>query len=72
MGTFKGLGPGNEDYEIEGHIWELIGDETANATHTIPSAFVRPLGNVAENQTYFTAESWGFWFIHLAPALFHW
>jgi len=40
MGAFKGLGPGNEDYEIEGQIWEVIGDETANATHTIPSAFV--------------------------------
>ncbi|KAF9230874.1 hypothetical protein BU15DRAFT_56772 [Melanogaster broomeanus] len=68
-GRFKDLDTGVEDYRIADHIWEDIGRETAAATSTIPSTFVRVLGNVAEDHSYFTAEAWAFWFIHLAPAL---
>ncbi|KAF9231532.1 hypothetical protein BU15DRAFT_55998 [Melanogaster broomeanus] len=68
-GKFKHLDTGKEDYKIADHIWEDVGRETAEALKTIPSAFVRALGNIAEDHSYFTAESWAFWFMHLAPAL---
>jgi len=68
-GKFKGLDMGSENYEIAPEIWEEIGRETAEATRNIPSAFVRVLGNIAEDRSQFTAESWCFWFIYLAPIL---
>ncbi|KAJ8582824.1 hypothetical protein M405DRAFT_749671 [Rhizopogon salebrosus TDB-379] len=68
-GQFKGLDSGDEDYEITPHIWEQVGEETAAAVQHIPSAFVRVLGNIASDRSQFTAESWCFWFIYLAPIL---
>jgi hypothetical protein len=69
MGKFKGLDVGSEDYEIMPEIWEQIGEETENAVKDIPATFVRVLGNIANDQSRFTAESWGFWFMYLAPIL---
>jgi hypothetical protein len=68
-GQFKGLDTGTEDYELVPHIWAEIGEETACAVGNIPSAFVRVLGNIAEDRSMFTAEAWGFWFMYLAPIL---
>jgi hypothetical protein len=70
-GRFKMLDTGSEDYEIAPHIWVEIGRETAEAVKHIPAAFVRVLGNIAngEDRSNFTAESWSFWFIYLAPIL---
>src|ERR1700722_3485310 len=68
-GRFKGLDSGTEDYEIAPNVWEEIGAETAEAVKDIPAAFVRVLGNIAEDRSTFTAESWAFWFIYLAPIL---
>jgi hypothetical protein len=67
-GRFPGYAPGS-DFEIAPAVWKQIGEETAKATENIPSAFVRAIGNVAEDQSSFTAESWSFWFIYLAPIL---
>jgi len=67
MGRFKGLKSGSENYEISDDIWKEIGRETAEAVKDIPAAFVRVLGNIAEDRSSFTAESWGFWYMHVAP-----
>ncbi len=68
-GRFKGLDEGTEHYGISMDIWEEIGIETAASTINIPSAFVRFMGNVAESRATFTAESYAFWFMYLAPYL---
>jgi len=66
-GKFKGLDSGREEYEIHPKIWQQIGRETADVVKDIPSSFVRVLGNIAEDRSIFTAESWGFWFMYVAP-----
>jgi hypothetical protein len=66
-GRFKNLDTGTEDYELAPHIWEEIGNETANAVKTIPATFVRVLSNIAYDRSQFTAESWAFWFMYIAP-----
>ena len=43
--------------------------ETAASVQHIPSTFKCALMNIATNGLLFTVESWGFWFIHLAPKL---
>jgi Transposase family tnp2 len=69
MGKFKGLDAGKEDFIIPAAIWKVIGQETVDAVKDIPATFVRSLGNLAEDSTYFTAEGWAFWFMFLAPIL---
>jgi hypothetical protein len=70
-GKYKGLDTGSEDYEIHPEIWEQIGLETKKSVAEIPAAFVRVLGNIAEDRLTFTAESWGFWFMYVAPIVLH-
>jgi hypothetical protein len=69
MGKYKGLGVGEEDYEIDEEIWKEIGHETSEAVKDIPAAFVRHLPDIAADRSSFTAEAWSFWFMHLAPFL---
>ena len=69
MGKFKGLNDGSGDFTIPKAIWKKIGDETVAAMKQIPAAFVRLLGNLAEDQTTYNAEGWGFWFMYIGPAL---
>jgi len=66
-GRFKGLKNGHFDYVILENVWIEIGNETANATRHIPAAFVRVLGDIAQDRSGFTAESWAFWFMYIAP-----
>jgi hypothetical protein len=68
-GKFKHLDAGSGDYEIASEVWDQIGVETAEAVKLIPAAFVRVLPNIATDRVSFTAESWCFWFLYLAPAL---
>ncbi|KAG1744422.1 hypothetical protein EDB19DRAFT_1894563 [Suillus lakei] len=68
-GKFKGMDTGKEDYQIADHIWAEIREETAATIANIPAAFVRVLRNIADDHTSFTAESWSFWIIYLAPTL---
>ncbi|KAG1849213.1 hypothetical protein F4604DRAFT_1687491 [Suillus subluteus] len=70
-GKFKGMDTGKEDYQIADHIWAKIGEETAAVIANIPAAFVRVLGNIADDHSNFTAKSWSFWIIYLAPTLLH-
>jgi hypothetical protein len=69
MGKFKSLDNGISDYIIPNHIWKQIGEETVATVRNMPAAFVQSLGNLAEDQTTYTAESWAFWFMHLGPIL---
>ncbi|KIK94880.1 hypothetical protein PAXRUDRAFT_33269 [Paxillus rubicundulus Ve08.2h10] len=68
-GWFKDLDSGTEDFEIAPHIWEEVGKEIAAAVQHIPASFVHVLSNIASDRSLFTAESWCFWFIYLAPKL---
>ncbi|KAJ7052722.1 hypothetical protein C8F01DRAFT_1065494 [Mycena amicta] len=65
-GKFKGLDCGVENYEISADVWTEIWAETAAATKHIPSAFSR---SFAGGPGKFTAKSWCFWFVYLAPGL---
>ena len=66
-GTFKGIGPGEEDYEIPKRIWDQIGDETERAVKDIPASYTRVLHNVVKDHSYYTAKAWAFWFMYVAP-----
>ncbi|KIJ50085.1 hypothetical protein M422DRAFT_44537 [Sphaerobolus stellatus SS14] len=39
-GSYKGLDEGSGDYELPANVWSAVGEETAQATLTIPAAFV--------------------------------
>ncbi|KAF9230680.1 hypothetical protein BU15DRAFT_68994 [Melanogaster broomeanus] len=65
----SGLDTGNGSYEIMPEVWEEIGMETAAAVKDIPSAFVGVLPNIADSRASFTAKSWGFWFMYIAPII---
>lgn len=67
MGRYKGLDEGKEEYILSEAVWTQIGKETAAAGATIPSAFGRRTPNIATERHIFTAEDWGFWFVHIAP-----
>lgn len=71
MGKYKGLNVGSGSYEIDEEIWEIIGQETADAVQNIPASFVRSLSNIATARSDYTAEAWCFWIMHLAPILLH-
>lgn len=66
-GTYRGLNSGAQKYIIVDSNWEKIGAETAACVSHIPSEFVRVLQNIHTDQSNFTAESWSFWMINIAP-----
>jgi hypothetical protein len=66
-GQFKGLDTGTESYKIEDKVWQQIGIETMNAVKEIPSSYVRVLGDIYKDSGNYTAESWAFWFMYVAP-----
>ncbi|EKM58855.1 uncharacterized protein PHACADRAFT_60508, partial [Phanerochaete carnosa HHB-10118-sp] len=68
-GRFKDLDEGCESYVLDNNVWSAIGAETLAAVKEIPSAFVRKMGNIAEDRSGYTAESYAFWFMYLAPHL---
>lgn len=66
---FKGLDDGSESYIIDDKIWEGIGRDTKAANATTPACFGRPIPNIAEDRTFFTAESYLIWATLYAPIL---
>lgn len=68
-GRFKGQDEGSGEYLIDAESWSQIGQETEEAVKDIPSSFVRALGNIAMDRAGYTAESYAFWFMYLAPHL---
>jgi hypothetical protein len=68
-GNFKGIDVGDEDYEISSEVWEEIGQETESAVQDIPATYARVVPNIVKDRSYYTAESWAFWFMYLAPTI---
>ncbi|CCO37326.1 hypothetical protein BN14_11481 [Rhizoctonia solani AG-1 IB] len=66
-GTFKHLDQGSEHYVLTLAQWIAIGVETAAATRTTPGSFVGTLPNIAQDQSLYTAEAYGFWIQYIAP-----
>jgi hypothetical protein len=62
---------GSENYLIPARDWAEIGRETYSASRTIPSAFIRPLPNIATSRKLYNAEAWSFWFQYLGPIVLH-
>ncbi|KAF9521993.1 hypothetical protein CPB83DRAFT_733743, partial [Crepidotus variabilis] len=69
MGNFKGLDETPGPYVLTSNIWAKIGEETEKSVASIPSAFVRSLGNIHTDQGHYTAEGWSYWFMFLGPIL---
>jgi len=68
-GIFKDLPTDEDPYVIDKDIWRKIGIEGMQSSRTTPSQTVRLMPNIAESQSKFTAEAWGFWMTWLAPYL---
>lgn len=68
-GEFKGLDEGRESYELDKSVWKAIGEATAKAGSTIPSAYGACVPNIAGDSVYISAEMWSFWALYLGPVL---
>ena len=68
-GSFKGLDTGAENYKISGGDWKKIGQETTNAVREIPSSYVGVLPDIFRDRQHYTAETWAFWFMYVAPII---
>ena len=69
-GTFKDLDSGVEDYELTNEVWAEICQAGSVSGDTIPSLFGPRMPNLETECSSMTAETWGFWSMHLAPVLF--
>ena len=68
-GEFKGLDKGNEVYELDKTVWEVVGEGTAASGSTIPSAYGARVPNVAQDKSGCTTDMWSFWTLYLGPIL---
>ena len=66
-GKFKGLDSGTEDYVLDADIWKAIGEATAAAGATIPSAYGPAPLNIHADKTACTPDSWSFWALYITP-----
>ncbi|KAG8728652.1 hypothetical protein FRC10_004729 [Ceratobasidium sp. 414] len=66
---FKGLDEGDETYWLLPNDWKTISRLTAQATKTIPSAFVSTIPDIAIDLKFFKAEVSTFWIQYLVPIL---
>jgi len=66
---FKGLGQGNERYELSKAIWEGIGTLTASSSSTTPSAYGCRVPNIEKDHHACTADMWSFWTLYIGPVL---
>ncbi|KAG8703712.1 hypothetical protein FRC09_003998 [Ceratobasidium sp. 395] len=69
IGKFKKLDQGTGNYRIPDNVWTEIGKLTAEATCTIPAAFVGTLPDIAEDRSLYKAEGYSFWVQYIAPIL---
>ncbi|QRW13660.1 Transposase family Tnp2 protein [Ceratobasidium sp. AG-Ba] len=67
IGKFKKLDQGTGNYTLHENVWNEIGRLTAEATCTIPAAFVGTLPDIAEDRTLYKAEAYSFWIQYIAP-----
>ncbi|KDQ10979.1 hypothetical protein BOTBODRAFT_115033, partial [Botryobasidium botryosum FD-172 SS1] len=69
-GKFSALKNENDQpYHLSKTVWEAIGEATAAAGSTIPSAFGCRVPNIAKSQSDFSAEAYSIWTLFLAPVL---
>ena len=68
-GTFKNLDSGVESYELSKEDWAEICQTGSLSGDTIPSSFGPRMPNLETERSSMTAETWGFWSMHLAPVL---
>jgi hypothetical protein len=68
-GKFKDLSHDDEGYMLAPTVWEAIGEATANAGKTIPSAFGSRVPNLASEKAQMTAETYSIWTLYIAPTL---
>ncbi|QRV83928.1 Retrovirus-related Pol polyprotein from transposon [Ceratobasidium sp. AG-Ba] len=68
-GKFKGFNQGTGNYQLAEDVWKEIGRLTAEATRTIPAAFVGTLPDIALDLTLYKAEAYSFWIQYVAPIL---
>ena len=66
-GAFKDLG--TEAREISQADWKGIGDKTSQCGRMIPSQFGPSLPNIADARHEYTADSWCFWKLYVAPVV---
>lgn len=68
-GNYKGIGEGEESYQIPPSVWKAIGAEGAASGSTIPSAYSPRIPDVSKKGSYLSADMWSFWTLYLAPVL---
>ena len=68
-GKFKKLDQGTGHYRLDNNVWNEIGRLTAEATCTIPAAFVGTLPDIVQDQILYKAEAYSFWIQYIAPIL---
>lgn len=69
MGEFKGLDAGTESYKLMKKVWEALGEATAAAGSTIPSAYSSRVPNITKSKLLVSAEMWSFWALYLGLIL---
>jgi len=68
-GNFRDVNSSEQPYVISADNWHTIGLRTTQSNRYIPSSFSRLIPNIDIDQNLFTAEAYGFWFVHMAPTL---
>ncbi|KDQ10505.1 hypothetical protein BOTBODRAFT_163812 [Botryobasidium botryosum FD-172 SS1] len=59
----------SQPYHIKKTVWDAIGEATAAAGSSIPSAFGSRVPNIAKNRGDFSAEAYSIWTLFLGPVL---
>ncbi|RPD74679.1 hypothetical protein L226DRAFT_463839 [Lentinus tigrinus ALCF2SS1-7] len=69
MGRFSDLRreEGTGHFIIPDHIWQEIAQETKDAVKQLPAAFVGVIPDLITQRDRFTADTWAFWFMYIAP-----
>jgi hypothetical protein len=68
-GAFFQVDHRDQPYIISSQDWQEIGRFTSKSVPFIPSSFSRAIPNINTEQHLFTAESYAFWFLYMAPIL---
>jgi hypothetical protein len=69
QGKFKNIDTDSDSYRISDSAWTQIGQETIAANRTIPASMVGLLPDIFLDSSNYTAETWHFWMVWIAPYL---
>jgi hypothetical protein len=67
--TFDSSLPNDDDFIIAPGVWKDIAEAGASSSKTIPSSFGSAVPNLVTERHMFTAKTWMFWTMFLAPTL---